>query len=345
MANPPVDAYAPGRVNLIGDHTDHSGGFVLPLALDRGTTVAFTPAPAAAGATQVTLTSSGERQPAVVPLDVHDPRQLEPAWARYVAGVMIELRAAGDRLTGGEGTVRTTLPIGAGLSSSAALTVAVALALGARGTPLDIAELCRRAEERASGIPCGIMDQLAATAGVEGCALLIDCTSLKVTAVPLPAGVEVVIVDSGERRTLVGSPYAARRADCERAASLIGPLRHAVRYDVERLADERLRRRARHVVTENVRVVAAAEALLAGDVATAGRLMNESHASLRDDFEVSTPALDRLVAQLAGTPGVYGARLTGAGFGGCAVALVAAGSEVAGWRALASAGARVRRLG
>ena len=345
MANTPVEAYAPGRVNLIGDHTDHSGGFVLPMALDHGTTVAFTPAPADAGATRVTLTSSDERQPAAVPLDVRDPRQIEPTWARYVAGVMVELGAAGHLLIGGAGTVRTTLPIGAGLSSSAALVVAVALAFGARGTPSEIAELCRRAEERASGVPCGIMDQLVATAGVEGCALLIDCTSLHVTSVPLPAGVEVVVVESGERRTLAGSPYAARRADCERAATMVGPLRHAVLYDVERLDDERLRRRARHVVTENARVVAAVEAMRTGDMTTAGRLMNESHASLRDDFEVSTPALDRLVAQLAGTPGVYGARLTGAGFGGCAVALVAAGTEVAGWRVHASAGARVRRLG
>jgi galactokinase len=183
------------------------------------------------------------------------------------------------------------------------------------------------------------MDQLVSAAGVAGSALLIDCASLSMTPVPLPADVEVVVVHSGQARTLAGSAYARRRAECEAAERHVGPLRTASRRAVEGLADLVQRRRARHVVTENERVAAAADALDRGDLVGAGRLMLASHASLRDDFEVSTPALDRLVAELAATPGVFGARLTGAGFGGCVVALVAPGTTVRGDRVRAAAGA------
>jgi len=243
--------------------------------------------------------------------------------------------------SGGTGTVQTQLPVGAGLSSSAALEVAVALALGFEGSPLELALACQQAEHLATGVPSGIMDQLASAAGVPGCALLIDCTSLSVTPVPLPESVDVVVVDSGERRTLVASAYAERRRQCEAAEALIGRLREASLEATRHLDDPTLRRRARHVVTENVRVVAVAQALAAGDVAGAGAQMTESHASLRDDFGVSTPRLDLLVEALCGTDGVYGARLTGAGFGGCVVALTAPGALRTGWRFRPVGGATV----
>jgi galactokinase len=221
--------------------------------------------------------------------------------------------------------------------------VSVALALGLRGTPLDVALACQRAEHLASGVPSGVMDQLASAGGRAGHALLIDCRSYEVTAVPFPSGVDVVVTDSGEARTLVGSAYAERRAQCEAAARVIGPLRDASVADLARLDDDVLRRRARHVVTENGRVLAFVDCLRSGDLAGAGALMAESHRSLRDDFEVSTPALDALVARLAATPGVFGARLTGAGFGGCAVALAEPGSSAKGWRLHPAGGASVDR--
>ena len=327
-----VLAHAPGRVNVIGDHTDTTGGFVLPMAIDLGTTVDLE-----RGGGAVSLSSASfPDEAAEVPLDIDDPAAMSPDWARYVAGVVAEVRPA----VGGRGTVATTLPVGAGLSSSAALEVAVALALGFEGTPHELALACQRAEQRASGVPCGIMDQLASAAGVEGSLLLIDCRSLDVTPVALPDGAVVVAVHSGEPRTLAGSAYAERRAGCEAAEALIGPLRDARLADVAGLPDD-LRRLARHVVSENARVLAFVDALRAGDLAAAGALMVESHASLRDDFAVSTPGLDALVSRLAGTPGVFGARLTGAGFGGCAVALCEPGVDVGGWVLRPSAGARV----
>jgi galactokinase len=336
-----VLARAPGRVNLIGDHTDHTGGLVLPMAIDRETEVEIE-----RGVPWVELVSADEDDPALVLFDdPRDPSTAWPPWARYVAGVVDLLRPE----EGGIGFVRTTVPIGAGLSSSAALEVALALALGFEGTPHELALLCQRAEQVASGVPCGIMDQLASAAGVEGHALLIDCTSLEVTPVPLPDGVEVVVVDSGTRRQLTTSFYGVRRAQCEDAETLIGPLRTATLDDVESIASDDLRRRARHVVTENERVRSFAAALQRGDLRGAGALMVESHASLRDDFDVSTRALDDLVDDLLDTPGVFGARLTGAGFGGCAVALVEPGTEVvagtANWRVRPSAGASVRVVG
>ncbi len=328
-----VRAFAPGRVNLIGDHTDYTGGWALPMAVEWGTTVEVE-----RRGTTVELASSEQRRPARVALDVADPAVVEPGWARYVAGVVAVLRPA----AGAVGTVASTLPVGAGLSSSAALEVAVALALGFEGTPLELALACQRAEHLASGVPSGVMDQLASVSGVDGHALLIDCSSFEVTPVPMPAGVDVVVVHSGQSRALVGSAYAERRAQCEAAAAVVGPLRAATPDDVARIVDPLLRRRARHVVTENRRVLAFATALRAGDLAGAGRLMGASHSSLAGDFEVSTPALDALVAELAAAPGVYGARLTGAGFGGCVVALADAGSPVRGWRLHPSGGATVR---
>jgi len=333
-----IRAFAPGRVNVIGDHTDYTGGLVLPCAINFGTTVTFEP-----GGSTLELVSADEPEPASVAVPVHAPESVSPAWARYPAAVAAELRAT----TGGRVAVETTLPIGAGLSSSAALEVAVALALGYEGSTTDLALLCQRAEQRAVGVPTGVMDQLASAAGIGGALLLIDCTTLEVTPVPLPGDVAIVVVDSAEPRALAGSEYAERRAACEAAIAEIGPLRAASMADVERVSDPVARRRARHVVTENLRVAGAAAALGAGEPHRAGEAMIASHASLRDNFEVSTPALDSLVERLAATEGVYGARLTGAGFGGCVVALVTASAaetvaeSFEGWVVRPSPGARV----
>ncbi len=337
-----VLARAPGRVNLIGDHTDYTGGLVLPMAIDRCTEVELD-----RGVPWVELVSADEDEPAFVHFDdPRDPAQALPTWARYVAGVVHVLQPE----VGGIGFVRSDIPIGAGLSSSAALEVAVALALGFQGAPLELALLCQRAEQVASGVPCGIMDQLATAAGVGGHALLIDCRSLDVTPVPVPPEVEVLVVDSGTRRQLTTSFYGVRRAQCEEAETLIGPLRNATVAEVEAIATDDLRRRARHVVTENTRVVDFADSLRSGDLDAAGRLMVASHDSLRDDFEVSTRVLDDLVDDLVDRPGVLGARLTGAGFGGCVVVLARAGTSASldlhadWWTVSPSAGASVRIL-
>lgn len=337
-ANVRVRAYAPGRVNLIGDHTDYSGGLVMPMAIDRGTSVVFT-----RGGTNVELRSTSEARPARVRVGEATgmvPSRVQPPWARYVAGVVAVLTPS----QGGTGVLRCDLPIGAGLSSSAALEVCVALALGFEGTPLALAQACREAEELASGVPCGIMDQLASVAGVAGHALVIDCSSCALKPVALPAGAEVLVVHSGQSRRLAQSSYALRRAEVERAAASLGPLRSATLEDLNGLRDRVLRRRARHVVTENARVEAFAAALGAAELDTAGALMVESHRSLDEDFEVSTPALDATVQTLLATPGVFGARLTGAGFGGCVVALAEQGTAdrlERGWLVRASAGAEV----
>jgi galactokinase len=318
-----VRAFAPGRVNLIGDHTDYTGGYVLPMAVQLGTTV-----DAMREGRAVHLTSDHDPRAASIPLDGADMQSVDPPWARYVAGVVAEIRPR----TGLRGRVSTTLPIGAGLSSSAALEVAVAVALGFAGSPLELARACRRAEQGASGVPCGIMDQLTSAAGRAGHALLIDCSSDSIRLVRRPEGIEIVAVHSGQTRKLSGSAYAERKADCDEVARLIGPLRSAALSDLPAIGDGRLRRRAHHVITENARVLAFADAWDRGDMKAAGDLMEASHDSLRHDFEVSSPALDDLVERLRRTPGVFGARLTGAGFGGCAVALAEPGALSVGWR-------------
>ncbi|HEX2701125.1 MAG TPA: galactokinase [Acidimicrobiales bacterium] len=331
-----VHAFAPGRVNLIGDHTDYTGGFALPMAVELGTTVVLR-----RGGAAVQLRSADNRTPIVVPINIADPAEVAAGWGRYVAGVVAEVRPE----QGGTGTVSTTLPLGAGLSSSAALEVAVALALGFEGTPLELALACQRAEQRAWGVLTGVMDQLASASGRAGHGLLMDFTTLSVTPVPIPEAVEVVVVDSGQRRAVAVSAYSERRSQCEAAAAVIGPLRDASVEAVAHIGDPVVRRRARHVVTENARVLAFTECLRAGNGAEAGRLMTESHASLRDDFEVSTPALDGIVDDLLTRPGVHGARLTGAGFGGCVVALTEPGAPVPGRRMKAAGGAFVAAAG
>ncbi len=328
--------WAPGRVNLIGDHTDTTGGLVLPMAIDLGITMVVQPL-----AGRISLRSDAQAEPLDVELPVADPREVQPAWGRYVAGVAAQLGATDEV----RGTVTSTLPQGSGLSSSAALEVATALALGGPEDPRALAALCRDAEEAASGVPCGIMDQLASAAGMEGHALLIDCHSLELTPIPVPPRVAITVVHSGQERELAGSAYGERRAQCEAAEEVVGPLRTATLDDVARIDDPVVRRRARHVVSENGRVRRAAAALRAGDVAALGDAMAASHASLRDDFEVSTPVLDALVDELSAVPGVIGVRLTGAGFGGCVVVAhdpdVDPGAGRRAWRVRASAGASV----
>jgi galactokinase len=316
---------APGRVNLIGDHTDYNDGFVFPMAIDRdcllalaSPTVPARPAPEARIAAM-----SLEVEGAVdVAADGSDgPRTVEPAWGRFVAGAAAALAERGARVPPLQLAVSSTVPVGSGLSSSSALAVALTLALADAGDcPLDRIETAKAAldaEVRATGVPGGLMDQLASLFGVAGHALLIDCRSLTVDPVPLPRSLGVVIVHCGLARTLVGSAYSERRAACELTAAGLGvaALRDAT---LEQVRDEP---RARHVVTENARVLDFAAALRDGDINALGPLLLASHASLRDDYEVSTPELDLLVDILVDS-GAMGARLTGAGFGGCVVALV-----------------------
>ncbi|CAN5763932.1 galactokinase [soil metagenome] len=319
-----VVAQAPGRVNLMGDHTDYTGGLVLPAAIDRYVEIAGQP-----GGDEVVLRSDQFDGVARLPVGIGraDVGSIEPSWARLVAAVVVELQPSHGFVC----TVTSSVPAGAGLSSSAALELAVAVALGAdTADPVALAQRAQRAEHLARGVPTGIMDQLACTAGRAGHALLIDCEALTHVPIPLPDDVEIVVFHSGQARDLAASAYAERVAECAAAAAVIGPLRTARAADVERLHDDLLRRRARHVVTENARVRATVAALEDDDGVAVGRLMGDSHASLRDDYEVSTPAVDELVARLAASDGVLGARLTGAGFGGCVVALVRPGTELEG---------------
>ena len=326
-AHTTVRAFAPGRVNLIGDHVDYVGGLVLPMAVQLGTTVEFT-----AGGTTLEMRSGDRPGVASVPVPVSDPSTVRPEWARFLAGAAVEVGLA----VGGRGTVSTTLPIGSGMSSSSALTIAAALAFGATfDDPVAGAHLARRAERRATGFETGLMDQLTIIGAESGTAVLLDCRDETLVRVRLPDGLAVHAVPSGVERRLAGSAYAVRRRSCERAEALIGPLRDAGLEDVERLDDPEVRRRARHVVTEIGRVRHAEEALRTGDVNGLGELMVASHRSLRDDFEVSIPELDALQERLCATQGVHGARLTGAGFGGCVVAIADADVPddiIGGWR-------------
>lgn len=316
-----VEVRVPGRVNLIGDHTDYTGGRAMPMAIDRWTTLRVH-----RGGTTVHLVSADEAEPVDIELPLSiDPSRITPPWGRFVAGVIAETGAT----RGLHGTIETTIPVGAGLSSSAALGIGVALGLGVDTSAVELAQLTRRAEHRATGVPTGIMDQLCIASATAGHATTIDCTTLEVTHVPIPDSANIVVRFIAHR-TLDGSPYAERVAQCRAAEAVIGPLASASIGDLEHLDDEVLCRRARHVISENHRVGAFAAALGADDLVTAGEIMVESHHSLRDDYEVSTPEIDRAVAELSALDGVHGARLTGGGFGGCVVALCAPGVEIAG---------------
>ncbi|MCS7026998.1 MAG: galactokinase [Bryobacteraceae bacterium] len=317
---------APGRVNLIGEHTDYNGGFVFPAALDRATTVCAAQRP-----DRKVLVRSLQ-YPGTVEFDLdHIVRQGD--WADYVRGVALQLELAGYRLQGANLEIDGDVPLGAGLSSSAALEVSTALALsslaGHRIPRQELALLCQRAESEFVGLRCGIMDQYIACFAQEGKALVIDCRSLESRAVALPPQLCLMICNTMVRHELTGSEYNRRREDCEAAASYFGvpALRDIDLKNFERYSgglEDRIRRRCRHVVTENARVLAAEKSLAAGDAQEFGRLMVESHASLRDDFEVSCPELDLMVELALECQGVYGARMTGGGFGGCTVNLVEA---------------------
>ena len=338
---PALVARAPGRVNLIGDHTDYNDGFVLPMAIDRAVWIALRPR--TDGRVELHSLDFGETggfalgDPSL--RSGQAPARGGEGWLEYVHGVAWALGDAGlDTGHGWEGVVAGDVPLGAGLSSSAALELAAARAFAGLGKlpwePARMAKLAQRAENAWVGVNCGIMDQLISAAGREGHALLIDCRSLDTRAVPIPADVAVVVLDTATRRGLVDSAYNERRAQCEAAAHFFGAraLRDVSVEEFERRAPELdavTRRRARHVVTEDARVLAAADALAAGDVGAVGRLMDASHASLRDDFEVSSRELDAMVEIARGQPGCHGARMTGAGFGGCAVALVAESAAAA----------------
>ena len=314
-------ARAPGRVNLIGDHTDYTGGLVLPMAIDRHTTIEFE------RSDDVSATSSNFDGEVRFGLPVGDAAAVQPAWGRYIAGVAAAMSERNMTPRGFTGTVTTTVPIGGGLSSSAALEVAAALAFGIDADATTIAAVCRRAEHLATSVPCGIMDQLTSVAGVKDHALLIDCHSLDVTPIRIPESLAVWVVEISSR-TLDGSEYPARVAQCAVAEREIGPLRLADVQSVNRLVDPIVRARARHVVTENERVRQFAAALMAGDFRAAGQLMIASHASLRDDFATSTTQMDAAVEHFSQVPGVYGVRMTGGGFGGCIVVLGDADADI-----------------
>jgi galactokinase len=332
-------AIAPGRVNLIGEHTDYNDGFVLPLAIDRHAVVAFRPR------------SDRRLRAYAVAFDETREAAIETlvpggatGWFAYVAGVAWALREEGYDPPGLDMVLQGTVPAGAGLSSSAAVELAAARAFQA-DLPWDalaMARLGQRAENRFVGVSCGLMDQFAAAVSRADAALLLDCRSLAYEAVPVPEAATIAILDTGARRALAESAYNDRRAACEEAVRSLAPRHPGVTAlrDVDEsmleagrsLLSETTFRRALHVVREIGRPVALAAALRGGDLALAGRLMNDSHQSLRDLYEVSSPELD-LVSELARAhPACFGARMTGAGFGGCAIALVGT-AEVASFLA------------
>lgn len=344
MPTSPRPAFAPGRVNLIGEHTDYSGGLALPMAIGLGTTATFTPDKASR---TIEVRSALFAERALLPLDlVGDPEavaSVEPSWARYAAAV---LATVGSK-SGGLLEVESDLPISAGLSSSASFELALALALGFEGEARHLATTCQAAEKIAFGSETGPLDQMASAMGQRGKAIRLDCHSLAIEYVDLPAGAELVVVDSGERRAVAETAYSGRRLQCLEAEEVIGPLRLARPGHEAAIEDPLIRRRARHVLSENARVDAFRDALETGDIGLAGALMDESHTSLASDYEVSTPALDSLVTSLRQLPGVHGARLTGAGFGGYVVVLTEPGAlfgrlgDRAHWVVEASDGARL----
>lgn len=309
---------APGRVNLMGEHTDYTEGFVLPVALDLA--CYMTRSPNASGELRVVSENSGqERRWPTSALPVVQPMR---DWSDYIVGVAKELFRAGYPVEPANLRIHSTVPIGAGLSSSAAIEVATALAL-LDGRPIpavELIQLCRRAENRFVGTPCGVMDQYVCVKAEAGTMLEIDCRTLESRTAPWPEDVAILAVNSMVRHELGQTAYRTRVAECAEAREILGvrSLRDATLEQVETLPGD-LRRRARHVVSENLRVHAF---VAAGSTAERGELFYASHWSLRDDYAVSCPELDTLVELARGIEGVYGARMTGGGFGGCTVNLV-----------------------
>ena len=324
-------AAAPGRVNVIGEHTDYNDGFVFPMAIDRYTVVAG--APAADGCVQ--LRSTLGDAPARVDLTHPLKPAKKGAWSNYPVGVLAGFVSQGIKLPGFDALIHSTVPLGSGLSSSAALEVSTATLLeaitGKTLEPVQKALLCQKAEHEYAGMPCGIMDQFISVMGKKDQLLLLDCRSRQTQLVPMsdPA-VELLIINTNVKHELTGGEYAQRRAQCEAAAKALGvaSLRDASANQLERVRakmDETVYRRARHVIGEIERTLHAAEGVRAGNWPTVGQLMYASHASLRDDYEVSCAELDAVVESAQGiglNGGVFGCRMTGGGFGGCAVALV-----------------------
>jgi galactokinase len=320
---PAVTASAPGRVNLIGEHTDYNDGFVLPAALPLATSVELSPR--ADLTIRVWSTAFHQDAPQSFSLDGITPAH---DWTDYVRGIAWVLVESGLK-QGFDARISSEIPVGSGLSSSAALLIAVGRALRAvAGLPIDdlqLARLARKAETDFVGAPVGIMDQMACSLADESSALFIDTETLRYERVALPATGALLVIDSGVRHSHVGGEYRTRREECARAAAALGvkSLREIGEGDLSAIASlpEPLNRRARHVVTENARVLAAVAALRRGDLIEVGRLFDASHLSMRDDFQISTPTVDALVAAAKSVRGVYGARLTGGGFGGSIVAL------------------------
>jgi galactokinase len=323
---PEFVARAPGRVNLMGEHTDYNDGFVLPAAIERETAIAFRP------------THSSEVSVYAAFFDETNSFSLErlevgavSGWAGYIHGTAGAMVAAGKEVSGWEGVVVSSIPPGAGLSSSASLELASAVAFtaaaGGEWEPLVMAAICREAERKWVGVDCGIMDQVASACGQNGMALLVDCRSQAITLVAVPSKWRIVIMDTSTRRTLATSGYNTRRAECREVSKFAGvaSLRDLSlrRFeDMDGKISPHLYRRALHVISENKRTLEAVEALQSGDPFTLGRTMLESHLSLQENYEVSSPELDIMVAVARRHSGCIGARMTGAGFGGCAVAII-----------------------
>lgn len=328
----------PGRVNLIGEHTDYNEGFVLPVALKRDVRFAFRPR----SDRHVRLHSLEYGESYDFDLDnfAFNDAML---WANYVQGMAWSLEQAGLRLAGMDAVLSGNVPRGSGLSSSAAVEVGAAHAFMAASGELarlsgpEIARAAQRAENEYVGVNCGIMDQFISVLGRENHALLIDCRTLTYELIPMPAEAALVIGNTRASRSLASSAYNERRQECETGVALLEPMLPGIRAlrDVtsaqleehKALLPQTIYRRCRHVVTENERVLQTVEAFRRDDLVTVGQLMNASHESLRDDYAVSSAALDAMVEAMRSVPGCYGARLTGAGFGGCAVALVEPGAE------------------
>lgn len=316
---------APGRVNLIGEHTDYNDGFVLPMAIDRWVWLAVRPREDR----RVVCESLDMENVADFDLDRMDKDS--EAWNEYLKGVAWALQDAGKELRGWEGVLKGDIPIGAGLSSSAALEMAAAKAFALASdlpwNPREMARLCQQAEREWVGVNCGVMDQMICALGEVDHGLLIDCRTLETEQIPLPRGCTILILDTGTRRGLRDSAYNERRRQCEQAARFFGvqALRDLSLDQFQPKAgqlEDVVRRRARHVISENERTLEAAQVMRAGDAGRLGALMDASHESLRVDYEVSSPVLNAIVRLARREHGCYGARLTGAGFAGCAVALV-----------------------
>lgn len=329
--NPHNDAainvlHAPGRVNLIGEHIDYNDGFVFPMAIRPRLTFAFRRR--VDGQIRLQSEQYGDSE---ITFAIDDAAPGDPKWTNYIRGPITLLRQQGAVLTGMDCLIIASLPQGAGLSSSAALEVGTTVAMlhlsGGEMSPVEIAQLCQRAENEIVGMPCGIMDQTIVAGGREGHAMMLDCRSMEMTHVPLPPDeLAVIVCDSKVSHELTDGGYKKRREQCEKVAGVLGvkALRDADMGALERVKDQLDDsdfRRARHAISEIARVPRFAAALEAKDYEASGRLMYESHESLRDDYDVSTDELNHLVETARGQDGVYGSRMTGAGFGGCTVTL------------------------